>query len=80
MLIYLAMAVDFPQWAHKAMDKICMSYLWRGHKEAKGGYCLVAQYVAIATLKPRNFQSKKSGLVKVHLCPRVSFGGLMTNN
>jgi hypothetical protein len=50
MLIYLAMLVDFPQWAHKAMDKIRMSYLWRGHKEAKGGYCLVAQYVAIATL------------------------------
>jgi hypothetical protein len=42
MLIYIAMAVDLPQWAHKAMDKICRSYFWRGHKEAKGGHCLVA--------------------------------------
>jgi hypothetical protein len=36
-LIYLAMALDLPQWAHKAMDKIQRSYFWRGHKEAKGG-------------------------------------------
>jgi hypothetical protein len=42
MLIYLTMAVDLPQWAHKAMDKIRRSYFWRGHKEAKGGHCLVA--------------------------------------
>jgi hypothetical protein len=42
MLIYIAMVVDLPQWAHKAMDKIRMSYFWRGHKEAKGGHCLVA--------------------------------------
>jgi hypothetical protein len=42
-IIYLAMALDLPQWAHKAMDKIRLSYFWRGHKEAKGGHCLVAQ-------------------------------------
>jgi hypothetical protein len=24
------------------MDKIRQSYFWRGHKEAKGGHCLVA--------------------------------------
>jgi hypothetical protein len=36
------MALDLPQWAHKAMDKIRRSYFWRGHKEAKGGHCLVA--------------------------------------
>jgi hypothetical protein len=42
MLIYLAMVVDLLQWAHKSMDKIRRSYFWRGHKEAKGGHCLVA--------------------------------------
>jgi hypothetical protein len=40
-IIYLAMALDLPTWAHKAIDKI-RSYFWRGHKEAKGGHCLVA--------------------------------------
>jgi hypothetical protein len=42
MLIYLAMALDLPQWAYKAFDKIRRNYYWRGHKEAKGGHCLVA--------------------------------------
>jgi hypothetical protein len=42
MLIYLVMALDLPQWAHKAFDKIRRNYYWRGHKEAKGGHCLVA--------------------------------------
>jgi hypothetical protein len=41
-MVYPAMAVDFPQWAHKAVDKILLGYLWRGCKEAKGGHCLVA--------------------------------------
>jgi hypothetical protein len=41
-IIYLAMALDLPAWAHKAIDKIRRSYFWRGHKEAKGGHCLVA--------------------------------------
>jgi hypothetical protein len=41
-IIYLAMALDLPQWAHKAIDKIRMGYYWRGHKKAKGGHCLVA--------------------------------------
>jgi hypothetical protein len=27
-LVYLAMAVDFPQWAHKAVNKIRRGYLW----------------------------------------------------
>jgi hypothetical protein len=34
-IIYLAMALDLSTWAHKAIDKIRMSYFWRGHKEAK---------------------------------------------
>jgi hypothetical protein len=42
MIIYIAMALDFPQWAHKAIDKIRRNYFWRGHKEAKGGNCLVS--------------------------------------
>jgi hypothetical protein len=42
MLIYIVMALDFQQWAHKAMDKIRRNYFWRGHKEAKGGHYLVA--------------------------------------
>ena len=42
MLIYLAMAFDFPTWAFKAVDKIRRGFLWRGRKDAKGGHCLVA--------------------------------------
>jgi hypothetical protein len=41
-MVYPAMAVDFPQWAHKAVGKIQCGYLWRGRKEAKGGHCFVA--------------------------------------
>jgi hypothetical protein len=41
-IIYLAMALDLPPWAHKAIDKIRQSKFWRGHKEAKGAHCLVA--------------------------------------
>jgi hypothetical protein len=37
MMIYLAMAVDLPAWALKAIDKIRKCFLWRGRKEAKGG-------------------------------------------
>jgi hypothetical protein len=40
-IIYLAKALDLPAWAHKAIDKIQRSYFWRGHKEVKGGHCLV---------------------------------------
>ena len=42
MLIYLAVAFDFPPWAIKAVDKIRRGFLWRGRKDAKGGHCLVA--------------------------------------
>ena len=42
MLVYLLMAIDFPPWAIKAVDKIRRGFLWRGRKEAKGGHCLVA--------------------------------------
>ena len=36
------MALDLPQWAFKAIDKIRRGYLWRGRKDAKGGHCLIA--------------------------------------
>jgi hypothetical protein len=42
MLVYLVMAIDFPPWAIKAVDKFSCGFLWRGRKEAKGGHCLVA--------------------------------------
>ncbi|CAO2038521.1 unnamed protein product [Urochloa humidicola] len=42
MLIYLFMAVEFPPWAIKAIDKIRRGFLWKGRKDAKGGHCLLA--------------------------------------
>ena len=42
MLIYLAMAIDLSPWAIEAIDKIRRRFMWRGHKEAKGGHCLIA--------------------------------------
>jgi hypothetical protein len=42
MTVYLAMAVDIPQWGLDAIDRIRKGFLWRGRKEAKGGHCLVA--------------------------------------
>jgi hypothetical protein len=41
-MVYPATTVDFPQWAHKLVDKIQRGYLWRGCKEAKGGHYLIA--------------------------------------
>ena len=42
MLIYLAMAIDLPPWAIKAIDKIRGGFVCKGCKEAKGGHCLIA--------------------------------------
>ena len=42
MLVYLAMAMDLPPWALKAIDKIRRGFLWRGRRDAKGGHCLLA--------------------------------------
>jgi hypothetical protein len=50
-LIYPAMAVDFPQWAYKTVDKIRRGYLWRGRREAKAGHYLVAWSVVCRPLQ-----------------------------
>lgn len=42
MIIYLVMAIDLPAWALKAIDKIRRGFLWKGRKDVKGGYCLIA--------------------------------------
>ena len=42
MLIYLAMAMDLPSWALRAIDKIRRGFLWKGRREARGGHCLLA--------------------------------------
>jgi hypothetical protein len=36
-IIYLAMVVELPDWALKAIDKIRKGFLWRGRKDVKGG-------------------------------------------
>lgn len=40
--IYLAMAIDIPQWSLYAIDKIRKRFLWRGQKKVRGGHRLVA--------------------------------------
>jgi hypothetical protein len=34
MLVYLAMAIQLPPWAIKAIDKIRRAFVWRSRKEA----------------------------------------------
>jgi hypothetical protein len=42
MIVYLAMALDQPPWALKAIAKIRRGFLWKGRKDVKGGHCLLA--------------------------------------
>jgi hypothetical protein len=42
MIVYLVMAVDFPPWALKAIDKIRRDFLWKGRKDVIGGHCAIA--------------------------------------
>ena len=42
MTVYMAMAVDIPQWGLDAIDRLRKGFLWRGRKEVNGGHCLVA--------------------------------------
>lgn len=37
MLIYLAMAINMPLWAIKAIDKIIKGFLWRGTRKSEEG-------------------------------------------
>ena len=40
--IYQLIALEFPKWAIKAIEKIGRVFLWKGSKEANGGHCIVA--------------------------------------
>lgn len=40
--IHLLLALDLPKWFIKAVDKWRRSFLWRGHKELRGGHCPVS--------------------------------------
>jgi hypothetical protein len=40
--IYTAMAVEFPAWAFKAIEKLQKGFVWKGRKEDNGGHCLLA--------------------------------------
>jgi hypothetical protein len=42
MCVYTAMAIDFPMWVIKEIDKIRKGFLWRGKREVKGGHYMVA--------------------------------------
>jgi hypothetical protein len=41
-IIYTTMAVEFPAWAFKAIEKLQKGFLWKGRKEVNGGHCLLA--------------------------------------
>jgi hypothetical protein len=53
MLIYLAMAIDLPQWALRAIDRIRKGFLWRGTKDVGGGgrHCLGKSLSAFSVSK-----------------------------
>jgi hypothetical protein len=46
MTVYLAMALDLPPWAFKAIDKIRRGFLWKRRKDVRGTLspCLAKGY------------------------------------
>jgi len=42
MVIYIMLALELPPGVLKAFDNIRRSFLWKGRKDARGGYCLLA--------------------------------------
>jgi hypothetical protein len=38
----MAMAIELPPWAFKAIEKVQKRFVWRGRKDARGGHCLLA--------------------------------------
>jgi hypothetical protein len=41
-IISMAIVLDLPLWAIKAIEKIIQAFLWKGRKEINGGRCLLA--------------------------------------
>jgi hypothetical protein len=41
-IIYTSMAVEFPLWAFKAIEKFQKGFLWKGKTEVNGGHYLLA--------------------------------------
>jgi hypothetical protein len=39
--IHHFIAVQYPKWVHKAINKIIRGFLWKGCKDVKGGHCIV---------------------------------------
>jgi hypothetical protein len=39
--IHHFIAVQCPKWVHKAINKIIRGFLWKEHKDVKGGHCIV---------------------------------------
>lgn len=39
--IYHSISLQCPKWDLKAIDKIQRRFLWKGHKDVRGGHCLV---------------------------------------
>ena len=40
--IHHLIALNCPKWLHKAISKLQRGFLWKGHKEIKGGQCMVS--------------------------------------
>jgi hypothetical protein len=41
-IIYTVMAIEFPAWAFKAIEKLQKGFVWKGRKDVNGVHCLLA--------------------------------------